>query len=241
MPRSRDKLLALIGARSGSTRLPGKNKAELAGRPLYAWTVAAAVDSGLFDQIVFSTDDEGILAGLAEWPQVTADRRPTELADGQTSMWQVGQYVIDRYARAEALPEAICFLTPCHPFRRAEHIIQARQRMVELRAQAVVSVTEYPCPPDLALDLDQGGLIRRNWSGLVRAADHPVRFYPNGAVIIIDTQSFLADPTPYTDRTAGYALAWPDCLDIDYPADLALARRLAPVLLPGAGEGGYGG
>ncbi len=226
------KAVCIIGARQDSQRLPGKNKALLANQPLFVWTVEAAVDSGLFGVIIFSTDDEEILESLHDHPEVLADPRPKDLADARASMWDVGAYVIKKHAAVLQEAEAVCFLTPCHPFRNKDHLRQAHQRYQTSKAQALLSVTEFPSPPALALDLTNGRL-RRDWSGLVRQAEHHKKYYPNGAITIIDRAYFEACQTPYSDATVGFEMDWPDCLDIDEPKDLALAIKLAPVMWPG--------
>lgn len=222
--------LCLIGARKGSQRLPGKNKAHLQGRPLYAWTIKAALETGLFSAIIFSTDDDEIIEGLKDYPQLVADARPKELADPQVSMWEVGEYLLDRYPAASKAAESVCFLTPCHPFRTADHIRRAYQLYTDSAAAALVSLTEFPSPPSLSLELADG-YLRKDWEGLVRQAEHPLRYYPNGAIIIIKQVHFRVHQSPYSAKTIGFEMDWPDCLDIDRPKDLELARRLAPLFL----------
>ncbi|MBW2619319.1 MAG: hypothetical protein JRC92_10635 [Deltaproteobacteria bacterium] len=216
--------------------MPGKNKARLHGRPLYAWTVKAALAAGVFSAIIFSTDDGEIIEELKGQPQLIVDARPKKLADAQASMWEVGEYVLGRYPAAASAAGSVCFITPCHPFRTAGHISQAFQRYTDSAADALVSVTEFPSPPSLFLELVEGRL-KRNWEGLIRGAEHPTRYYPNGAITIIDQALFRVHKNPYSSHTIGFEMDWPDCLDIDQPKDLELARRLAPLLL-GAGDAG---
>ena len=225
--------LCIIGARKGSQRLPGKNKARLHGRPLYTWTVKAALEAGVFSAIIFSTDDGEIIEELKGQPQLVVDARPKELADAQTSMWEVGEYVLGRYPAVASAAGAVCFMTPCHPFRTEDHISRAYQRYTDSAADALVSVTEFPSPPSLFLELIEGRL-KRSWKGLIRGAEHAPRYYPNGSITIIDQAHFRVHKSPYSSQTIGFEMDWPDCLDIDQPKDLELARRLAPLFL-GAG------
>ena len=81
--------LAIFPARGGSKRIPRKNVAPFAGRPMLSWAVSAAVDSGVFDDIVVSTDDEEIYAHTRAKNTVDFGRRPAELCTDTAPKWPV--------------------------------------------------------------------------------------------------------------------------------------------------------
>ena len=219
------KHICIIGARKGSTRLPHKNRKILGGQPLYMRPILAAEKSNIFKAIIFTTDDEAILNGLSEHGKRIVDRRPVELADDQSSMWDVGRYLIEKYPELFHTADTLCFLTPCHPFVASRHIHEAYQLYTQKKAQNLVSVTPFDCPPELALDMaDQW--ISRQWEGLVRKGDHPTRYYPNGAITIWNHQHFKTGGLVYSNRTVGYILKWPYNLDIDYEEDFDMAVQL---------------
>lgn len=115
-------MVALIPARAGSKRIPGKNTKPLAGHPLIAYTIAAAQRSDIFERIVVSTEDEhtGRIAEHcgAEWIW-----RPPTLATDQAADIEWIRHVLSRIAR----PETFAILRPTSPFRTAQTILRAHQ------------------------------------------------------------------------------------------------------------------
>lgn len=227
-----ERYVGVILARKGSRRLPGKNRRLLAGAPLYAHTVRAALESGVFARVVLSTDDEEILAGMAAHPEALALPRPAELAGDAVSGWQVCAHLLAAHPELFDGAEGFSLLTPCHPFRTAAHIREAFQRFATVRSDALLTVSPLPFPPERALDLE-GPFLRRDWQGLARKDQFAQRYYPNGAVTILRTRFFQATGDIYGQNTLGHALPWPYSLDIDEPEDLALAELLAPCLMGG--------
>ena len=222
----RDRIIGVIGARAGSKRLPGKNRQEVGGKPLYVRAVEAALDSGVVDHLVLSTDDEEIMTAAQEIPGLKLTRRPPKLADGRTPMWRVLEELLPREEEEHGPFGSLIMLSPCHPFRTAKHVREAFEIFVSTRAESLVSLTPFPAPPGLALRIEDGW-VRRDWKGLVRSDEHPTAYYPNGAVIIMRLEALRHYGHCYTKHAAAYELPWPYCLDIDETADLELARRLA--------------
>ena len=121
-------VVALIPARSGSTRVPGKNIRPLAGHPLIAYSIAAARDAGVFDAVVVSTDGEQIAEIARHYGAEVPGLRPPELA-GPTSpdiAW------IEHVLGALPRYDAFAILRPTSPFRGAATIRRGRQRFLDL-------------------------------------------------------------------------------------------------------------
>ena len=171
--------LAIITARSGSKRIPKKNIKEFMGKPMLAYAIEAARESGLFDTIMVSTDAEGIaeVARLydAEVPFMRSQRNSSDHAT--TS--DVIEEVIGEYdARGKGYGE-ICCLYPCVPFltggtmRKAHNILEGRE--------AVMPVCGFPVPVDWALEIREGRLVPREPDKLlVRSQDLPTMYYDAG-------------------------------------------------------------
>jgi N-acylneuraminate cytidylyltransferase len=227
-------LALIILARAGSKRLPGKNRQLLGARPLYRLAVEAALDAGIFSPVVLSTDDAAILRDLENQGQVLTLPREPELAQDSTVAWEVCAHLLKNRADVFGGCEAFCLITPCHPLRTATHLVQAVRAFQQAEADALVSMTRFPFPPELALRRE-GPFIRRSWTGPARKDEHAPSFYPNGAITICRVEAFLEHQSPYTSRTVGFELPWPHSLDIDSAADLDEARALAPALLKQAG------
>ena len=113
------KRLAVIPARGGSKRIPRKNLREFAGRPIIAHSIHAARDSGLFDVVLVSTDDEEIAAVSREQGADVPFLRPVELADDHTGTQAVVRQAIEAVAAWRSMPEQVCCIYATAPFVRA--------------------------------------------------------------------------------------------------------------------------
>jgi len=218
--------ISIIAARAGSKRIPGKNKKILLGKPLYVHTLEAAIESDVFDDIIFTTDDEEILSELKNYPRIIINPRPFELAGNNIVIWDVGKYILNKYNDIAFKADTICFLTPCSPFRGAKHICEAYQLYIEKRAAALQSITEFPAPIELYLEKNDM-LVKRTWRGPHRAADYQKKYYPNGAIMMVDKQYFIENKDFYPENTVGYEMDWPHCMDIDEEQELETARIIA--------------
>lgn len=135
--------LAIIPARAGSTRLPGKNARPMAGRPMVAWTIEAALAAETLDQIVVSTDDPAVAAVAADMGLPPPFVRPAELSGPDAS-------VMDAVAHALAHLggdwDEVVLLQPTSPLRTAADVDRVVQRFRAARAPAAISTSPLPKP-----------------------------------------------------------------------------------------------
>jgi N-acylneuraminate cytidylyltransferase len=138
------RVVALIPARAGSVRVPGKNVRELAGHPLLAYSIAAARESGLFDAIVVSTDSAAIAEVGRRYGADVPGLRPAQMATSTASDIDWVQFEL---ARLPAF-DAFSILRPTSPFRRGATIIRAWARFTAVDGadslRAVRPVREHP-------------------------------------------------------------------------------------------------
>jgi CMP-N-acetylneuraminic acid synthetase len=229
-------VLGVVTARAGSKGLPGKNTKLLAGKPLVAYTIEAALASGVFDRLVISTDDERAASIARDLGCEVPFVRPPELSADDTPhlpvMIHAAEWLRDR-ERYE--PEWTMILMPTSPLRQPRHIAECVDLAVRMRADAVVSVDEVPAHfhPLRTLAVDAEG-----WARLF-VGDRPVRERPvrrqgmppawvfNGAIYLFRTALlFAAEPSLYGDRVAAYPMAPPFGHNIDDAGDWAAAERL---------------
>jgi CMP-N-acetylneuraminic acid synthetase len=138
-------VLALVPARGGSKRIPGKNTIALAGRPLIGWTIDAALRSTSITDTVVSTDDPVIAkAAIAEGARVPF-MRPEALATDTAATVDV---LLHALRTLDADYQFICVLQPTSPLRRPEDIDGAVRLAVERNLDAVISVCPVEHPPE---------------------------------------------------------------------------------------------
>jgi len=138
--------IAIIPARGGSKRIPGKNYKEFCGKPMIAWAIGYAIDSNMFDKVIVSTDDERIaqvarLAG-AETPFM----RPADLADDLTPTVPVVAHTLEACQSMGWDVDYACCIYPCVPFLQTSDLFDAFALMQESEAYFAYPVTEYVHP-----------------------------------------------------------------------------------------------
>lgn len=133
----------------------------LAGRPLLAYTAAAALGSGVCDRVVLSTDDEEIAeVGRACGLEVPF-LRPADLAADESPMLPVLQHAVEWLRGDGFVPDIIVILQPTSPLRQADHVRDVVQMLVDTSADSVVTVLELPrhLSPDYVMRIDAGRLV----------------------------------------------------------------------------------
>lgn len=151
--------LAVIPARGGSKRIPRKNVRPFCGRPMIAWPISAALESGCFDRVVVSTDDDEI-AGIARAEGAeTPFARPAELADDHTPTRPVIAHAIETMAAAGAVVGPVCCLYATAPFVRGQDLAAGLARLTQGDARYVFPVTRFDFPIQRALRMAQGGAV----------------------------------------------------------------------------------
>jgi len=224
MARASDRRLCLVPARGGSQRVPRKNVAPLAGRPLLAWTVDAALGSGLFERVLVSTEDAEI-ARVAEGCGATVLERAGALASSTATGVEVCVDALERLQAAGQIFDVLAFLLPTSPLRTAEDLHGAWQRFVERDADFLMAVTDYAIPPFWALE-ERDGYLRPFWGHeyLKKSQELPRVCVDNGAVYFARVDAFLRERTFYGDRLVGYWMPRERSVDVDEAVDLALAE-----------------
>jgi N-acylneuraminate cytidylyltransferase len=230
------KVLGVITARGGSKGLPGKNLKILAGKPLIAYTVKAARDSGAFDRLVLSTDSPDIAEAARTMGCDVPFMRPADLARDETPHLPVLQHAVrwlDEHQQYR--PDAVMILQPTSPLRRPQHIREAIAVLNRLDVDSVVSVSEVPAHynPMRTLRVDDRGMASLFVTGqpvrrrLNRRQDMPQAWTMNGAIYLFRTPVLsAAEPSLYGDRTAAYVMSHAHGISIDSLDDWAEAERL---------------
>jgi N-acylneuraminate cytidylyltransferase len=223
-------VVGVVAARGGSKGLPRKNVLPLAGRPLIAHTIEAALGAPTLTRTVVSSDDPEILeaARVAGCPAPFV--RPPELAGDHSSTVDVVLHALDWLERHERLAADIAVLLPATaPLRRAFHIEEALAVLLkDSAAEAVVAVTRPDYPPYWMLSISDG---RLRWLFPEEAkADHrqglPDAYQPNGAIYAIHVPVLKTQRTFYPRVTAPYVMPREASVNIDSALDFTRAELL---------------
>lgn len=222
--------LGLVVARGGSKGLPRKNVLPLAGKPLIAHTVEAALAARRLDRVMLSSEDPEIIDAARAAGCPAPFVRPAELAGDRSSTVDVALHALAWLAERERYRPAIVVLLPATaPRRRAEHIDGALETLLgDASTEAVVAVTEADYPPYWMLQLSGN---RLSWLFPEGArADHrqelPPAYRPNGSIYAIRTDVLEGRRTFYPPATAAYVMAREDSINVDAELDLLVAQAL---------------
>ena len=151
--------LAVIPARGGSKRIPRKNVKPFCGKPMLSWAVKAARESGCFDQIVVSTDDDEIADVARNCGADVPFRRPRELSDDYTGTIPVVAHAIKTLLSQGASPGLVCCIYATAPFLQGADLRQGLAQLQGSGADYAFSVTRYEFPIQRAIRIAKTGRV----------------------------------------------------------------------------------
>ena len=220
------KKLCIIPARGGSKRLPRKNIKLLNGKPLIFYTIDAVLSSGVFDKVVFTSDDDEILDKVKtnySTNFLKIIKRPEELASDTSKVIDTVMYFLDEEY------DQTWLTLPTSPLKVAEDFIQATQ-LLDQNTDSVLSYTEMEFPPTLGLVVGQDNKLfdydnSLPWqNGNSRSQDHPIVYRPNGALYGSWTSKLKLNKNYYVGETKGYFMSRRRSIDIDTQFEFDLAE-----------------
>lgn len=151
--------VALIPARGGSKRIPDKNIRPFDGRPVIAYSIRAALDSGCFDQVLVSTDSEAIGRVARAHGALTPFARPAELSGDHVPTVPVVQHVIAQLEATGTPATVVCCLYATAPFIRPQDLREGLRLIESTSAEFAIAVTRYHFPVQRALRIGGTGRL----------------------------------------------------------------------------------
>ncbi|HJU50428.1 MAG TPA: acylneuraminate cytidylyltransferase family protein [Pseudogulbenkiania sp.] len=219
--------LALIPARGGSKRLPRKNVLPFLGKPILAYTIDAARQAALFDDIIVSTEDAEIAAIAREYG-ANVDWRPVELAGDNATISQVCRELLQR-KRAEGRDyRQLCCLYATAPLRNAEDIRAVMNLLESGECHFALAATAFTHYPHQALKLASQGGVEPMWPELcnIRADKIGALVAGNGSTYAVDVAAFLEHGEFYGPAMRAHLMPFMRSVDIDTADDFMLAECL---------------
>jgi N-acylneuraminate cytidylyltransferase/CMP-N,N'-diacetyllegionaminic acid synthase len=222
------RILGLIPAKAGSTRLPGKNVLPLAGKSLLERTIISARKSGLCDRICVSTESEAVAAIARAAGVELPFMRPEHLARDPAGVVDVALHALDAWEDRGERFDTLMILLPTSPFRRAEDIAGALATYLRLGVDFLMSVVREVHSPLYSLVLEAERLLplHPEWLNLV-GVPRPALVRCNGAVTIVSVERFRQERNYYGYPLGAYEMPLERSLDIDTPEEFAYAEFLA--------------
>ncbi|MCX5876795.1 MAG: pseudaminic acid cytidylyltransferase [Deltaproteobacteria bacterium] len=224
--------IAIIPARGGSKRIPGKNIRSFAGQPMIAWSIQAAESSGLFSRIIVSTDSEEIATVARKYGAETPFIRPAGLADDFTPTADVVLHALEWLDGQGQKPELVCCLYATAPFVRSSFLCQGYELLRQTGAASVFPVASYPASPFRALTIDPDGRLTMLWPEheLTRSNDLPEAYHDAGQFYWLEVARFRQEKRIYASDARPVVLPRRLVQDIDTMEDWLTAEAMFAAL-----------
>lgn len=217
--------IAIITARGGSKRIPRKNIKEFCGKPILAYSIEAAISSGLFDEVMISTEDEEI-AGIAQkYGAKFPFKRSEKTAGDNASTVDVIIEVVEEYKKKGINPDRICCIYPTAPFVTAEKLIHANNLMDKTKAEAVIPVVRFSFPPQRSFIVNED-FLQYKWpeNQFKRSQDLETFYHDAGQFYFCDVKAMVNQNTLVPKKTVPYIQNEMEVQDIDNIEDWNIAE-----------------
>ena len=219
------KNLCIIPARGGSKRIPRKNIKNFLGKPIIAYSIEAAIESGIFEEIMVSTEDQEIAVVAKNYGAKVPFFRSNKNADDFATTVDVLLEVIEQYDKLNRRFDNVCCIYPTAPFATKEKLEQAYTKLESEDFDAIFPVLEYSYPIQRALKLNNSKVsLFYPENETVRSQDFDNSYHDSGQFYFLKTKRFLKTKTVFTNNTGGILLTELEAQDIDNETDWKLAE-----------------
>ena len=223
------KILALITARGGSKRLPGKNIRLLGRKPLITWSIEIAKDIADIVDILVSTDDQKIAAIAKSAGALVPWLRPEELATDTASSVDVCLHALEWYEKENGKVDGLMLLQPTSPFRSRKRVLQGIELFSSQPHRPVIGVSPAKSHPMWCYKVEEGTMspfIKGSETNM-RSQDLPPAYAINGSFYLISPDVFRKQRQFHTENMMPLIIDSPkESLDIDTEWDWKLAEAI---------------
>lgn len=220
--------VVIIPARGGSKRIPRKNIKPFCGKPMIAWSIEAARDSGCFDRIIVSTDDVEIAQVAREYGAETPFARPAALANDYAGTTEVIAHAVQWLNEHDTKVAQACCLYATAPFVTAADLCGSQVQFAADGADYTFSVTSYAFPIQRALRLSEQGQVSmfQPEHFATRSQDLEEAWHDAGQFYWGKAEAWLQHKTIFSSSATAYRLPRSRVQDIDTPEDWDRAEWL---------------
>jgi N-acylneuraminate cytidylyltransferase len=224
--------IAIIPARGGSTRIPDKNIREFCGKPIIGYSIEVAEASGLFDEIIVSTDDRRIADVAKEFGASVPFMRPANLADAHSGTSAVVRHALQWLGENRRCPAFACCIYATAPLLNPVYLERGIRELEASSKAYAFSVTTFPFPILRALHIDDSGCLHPSFPEYIqsRSQDLLVQYHDAGQFYWGRSEAFLAEKPVFSPHSIPIILPRYLVQDIDEEEDWARAEAMYKVL-----------
>jgi CMP-N,N'-diacetyllegionaminic acid synthase len=224
-------MIALIPARGGSKSLPNKNILDLAGKPMIAYTIEAALSAKSINRVIVSTDSEKIANISKEYGAEIPFMRPKDLAEDHSYSIDTYIYTINKInEQSDTIIDEFVVLLPTSPFRTGKHIDEAIDYFYKTNADSIISIEKLDRPLEWMLEIDKDEILKLKYNQTLLQGNRQYAtklFAPNGAIYILRNSLLIKNRSYYSEKTKGYIMDKISSIDVDEPEDFEIANIIA--------------
>ena len=217
--------ICIIPARGGSKRIPRKNIKEFLGKPIITYSIQAALDCGLFDEVMVSTDDTEIADIAKKYGASIPFMRSAKNSDDFATTFDVIKEVINYYKDQSIKFDNLCCLYSCAPIVKPKLLLRAYNQLIEKSFDTVFPIIAYSFPIQRALRVNEGKvsmILKDNLN--IRSQDLEKSFHDAGQFYWSNTNQLLISEKLITSNSGGIEISELDAQDIDNDMDWDLAE-----------------
>lgn len=226
------KNLCIIPARGGSKRIPRKNIKPFLGKPIIAYSIEMALKSGLFDEVMVSTDDEEIAEVAKEYGAEVPFMRSKKSADDFATTAEVIEEVLNKYLSFNQNFKYGCCIYPTAPLLNSDKLDEAYHLLLNKNFDSVFPVVEFGYPIWRSLAINENGQAAMNWPEHLnsRSQDLPKAYHDAGQFYWFNVEQFFEKKTLFGQNSGSIVLSQVEVQDIDSNVDWQLAELKAKLL-----------
>lgn len=219
------KRLAIITARGGSKRIPYKNIREFCGKPIITYSIEAAIKSGVFDEVMVSTDDEKISAIAREAGAKVPFLRSAETSNDFATTADVILEVLGEYEKIGQNFDSACCIYPTAPFITSEKLRNAVELLENKAYDSVMPVAEFSFPPLRGMIMEEDK-VSYKWEeySMARSQDLQKIYHDVGQFYVFNVEKFKDTKKLVTRNTGAITIDEMEMQDIDNEVDWKLAE-----------------
>lgn len=218
--------IAIITARGGSKRIPRKNIRDFFGKPIIAYSIEAAIESKVFDEIMVSTDDEEIAEIAIQYGAKVPFMRSEKNSNDFATMIDVLLEVLDEYKHRfnQEFDVASC-IYPCSPLIKISDLNQSIMNLEDPSVESSFPIVAFSFPILRSLKINDEGYVEMNWPEYIstRSQDLPEAYHLAGLFCSFKVESFFQTKDLYY-HSKPIILEQIDVQDIDNESDWKIAE-----------------
>jgi N-acylneuraminate cytidylyltransferase len=234
--------IAIIPARKGSKRIPGKNIRPFLGRPIIAYSIETAIKSNIFDEVMVSTDSEEIAEISKKFGATIPFLRNPETSDDFTGIAEVILEVLNCYISCGKTFKYFCCIFPAAPFIKEKHLKEGFKLLIDGNYDSVFPIIKFSYPILRSLKLIDSR-VEMNWPEYFqsRSQDLPPAYHDAGQFYWMRTDSLFEQKKIFAKKSGGIELNEMEIQDIDNESDWKIAEIKYKILNDGFKDISYQG